>query len=325
MKIIITGALGHIGSKLIRELPVAFPGAELILLDNLSAQRYCSLFDLPVEGNYRFLQEDVLRADLTSLFKGAACVVHLAAITNAADSFDNAQQVELVNFDGTERVANACVQTQCPLIFLSTTSVYGTQDQVVDESCPSSDLKPQSPYAESKLRAERLLQSLGEAKALNFIILRLGTIFGTSIGMRFHTAINKFCWQAVTGQPVTVWRTARYQNRPYLDLKDAVAAIRMVIERNLFDRRIYNVVTANASVDEIISIIKQHVSDLVVEYVDSRIMNQLSYNVSNERFSTLGFEFEGNLEEGIAETIELLRGVRSSYQPNPLSVLEQHL
>ena len=64
-----------------------------------------------------------------------------------------------------------------------------------------------------------------EKAGLRFITCRFGTIFGTSIGMRFHTAVNKFCWQAVIGQPITVWRTALHQYRPYLDLKDAVKAI----------------------------------------------------------------------------------------------------
>ena len=32
---------------------------------------------------------------------------------------------------------------------------------------------------------------------LKFTTLRLGSIFGSSIGMRFHTAVNKFCWQAL--------------------------------------------------------------------------------------------------------------------------------
>jgi nucleoside-diphosphate-sugar epimerase len=43
MKIVVTGALGHIGSRLIRALPDAFPDAEIVLLDDLSTQRYCSL------------------------------------------------------------------------------------------------------------------------------------------------------------------------------------------------------------------------------------------------------------------------------------------
>ena len=227
MKIVVTGALGHIGSRLIRELPAIFPEAQIVLMDNLSTQRYCSLFNLPATGQYRFLEADVLAADLTSIFEGAAVVVHLAAITDATNSFQNKEAIERVNFSGTERVAQACRQVGCALIFPSTTSVYGSQAAEVDENCPSSDLRPQSPYAEAKLAAEQLLHRLGEEKGLKFITCRFGTIFGTSIGMRFHTAVNKFCWQAVMGQPLTVWTTAMHQYRPYLDLDDAVAAIKV--------------------------------------------------------------------------------------------------
>jgi nucleoside-diphosphate-sugar epimerase len=313
MKIVVTGALGHIGSRLIRELPAMFPDAEIVMLDNLLTQRYCSLFNLPASGQYRFLEDDVLTADLPSIFDGATVVVHLAAITDAANSFQIKGEVEQVNFNGTERVAQACRQVDCALIFPSTTSVYGSQAEVVDEDCPFSDLKPQSPYAEAKLKAERLLQKLGEEKDLKFVICRFGTIFGTSIGMRFHTAVNKFCWQAVMGQPLTVWKTALHQNRPYLDLGDAVKAITFIIQKKIYDGRVYNVVTTNSSVSSIVDIISRHVADISVKYVDSKIMNQLSYHVSNKRFRDLGFKFEGDLEQGIDKTIDLLKGVRQEY------------
>src|SRR4051812_27834175 len=151
-KIVVTGALGHIGSRLIRRLPEHFPETEILLLDDLSTQRYCSLFDLPTSGKFEFVEADILKSDLAALFSEADAVVHLAAITNAAGSFEIAEQVEMVNFNGTERVAQACVQSKTPLMFLSTTSVYGTQSDEVDEECPLSDLQPQSPYAESKLK-----------------------------------------------------------------------------------------------------------------------------------------------------------------------------
>ena len=311
-KIVVTGALGHIGSRLIRKLPAALPEARFVLLDDLSTQRYCSLFDLPAPAAFQFIEADILKTELVPLFTGARAVIHLAAITNAAGSFENAAQVEMVNFDGTERVARACVAAQSPLVFLSTTSVYGTQSDLVDEACPVADLQPQSPYAESKLKSEQLLKNLAVEAGLRHVIMRLGTIFGTSIGMRFHTAINKFCWQAVTGQPITVWRTALDQRRPYLDLTDCVDAIEFAIQRDLFDGNIYNVLTLNATVREIVEIISAHVDGLAVEYVDTRIMNQLSYTVLNDRFRKLGFEFRGCLEKGIADTIELLRGIRCS-------------
>lgn len=309
MRIVITGALGHIGSALLRSLTRDFPGVELLLVDNLSAQRYCSLFDLPADGRFRFVEADVLTADLPELFGGADAVVHLAAITNAAGSFENQAEVERVNFDGTERVARACLTTGARLLFVSTTSVYGAQVEVVDEDCPPQDLKPQSPYAESKLRAERLLADLGD-DGLRFVTCRFGTIFGPSIGMRFHTAVNKFCWQAALGQPLTVWRSALHQRRPYLELGDATRAVAFLLRRDGFDCRVYNVLTINATVTQIVGAIRRVVPDVRVEEVDSRIMNQLSYTVSSKRFEALGFDFRGDLERAIEDTFRHLQGLR---------------
>ena len=222
MKLLITGPLGHIGSKLIREIQ---PGdfEEVILMDNMLTQRYPSLFNLPEGVPFRFLEADVRTVDLNAVCEGVGAVVHLAAITDAAGSVDKADLVEQVNFEATRRVAEACAKTGAGLIFLSTTSVYGSQDEVVDEDCPIDQLQPQSPYADSKLRSEQLLAELGKTLGLRYVICRFGTIFGTSVGMRFHTAVNKFVWQACLGEPVTVWRTAMDQRRPYLDLEDAVA------------------------------------------------------------------------------------------------------
>lgn len=306
MKIVVTGALGHIGSSLIRRLPLSFSDVEVVMLDNLSTQRYCSLFNLPSGCKYRFIEGDVLDCDLDGIFRGASVVIHLAAITNAEGSFQIKDQVEKVNVEGTMRVVQACLKAGCSMIFVSTTSVYGTQNEEVDEDCSGAELKPQSPYAESKLKAERYLQEMA-GKGLRVAICRFGTIFGASVGMRFHTAINKFCWQAIMGQPITVWRTAMDQVRPYLDLGDAVRALIFITSNKLYNGHIYNVVTVNESVRHITEIISRYVPGLSIQYVDSRIMNQLSYRVSSNRFRDKGFQFSGNLEEGIRATLDLLR------------------
>jgi UDP-glucose 4-epimerase len=307
MKIVVTGALGHIGSRLIRELPHAIPNCEILMLDDLSTQRYCSLFNLPSEGTYRFVEADVLKHDLKPLFKSADAIIHLAAITNAAGSFSNPEQVEEVNFIGTERVAQACVEVNSPLIFPSTTSVYGTQAMLVDEECSVDELKPQSPYAESKLKAEKLLEQMGISVGLRFVICRFGTICGTSPGMRFHTAVNKFCWQAVMGQPLTVWRTALHQKRPYLSLADGVEALKFILQKGLYDNRVYNVVTDNLTPADLIRMIEMCAIKPEIQYTDSQIMNLLSYEVSNRRFSEQGFAFSGSIKQDIFDTVALLR------------------
>lgn len=306
MKIVVTGALGHIGSRLVRELAHSFPEARIVLLDNLASQRYCSLFDLPGKGRFQFHEADVLLEDLVRYFDGAEAVVHLAALANAAESFTKKEQVEKVNVLGTEKVARACLTIGCGLIFASTTSVYGSQSAVVDEDCPAADLKPQSPYAESKLRAEQLLQNLGDSEGLRFVICRFGTVFGVSPGMRFDTAVNKFCWQAAHGRPVTVWRSALHQLRPYLDLSDCTEAVAFLIRRALYERAVYNVLTLNATVSQVLREIERFVADLSIQLEDVPIMNQLSYQVSDSRFKAMGFAPRGDLTRGIEETLRLL-------------------
>jgi nucleoside-diphosphate-sugar epimerase len=284
---------------------------DVCLLDDFSTQRFPSLFHLPDGIPLRFVEGDILTADLSTLLRGVDVVVHLAARTNAEASAERAEEVERVNFEGTERVARACAVNGSKLIFLSTTSVYGVQQAEVDEECPIDLLKPQSPYADSKLKAELLLGKMRSSTNLRFVICRFGTIFGTSPGMRFHTAVNKFIWQACTGTPLTVWSSALDQNRPYLDLEDAVRAIHFMIERDLFSAEIYNVLTLNATVRQIVDCISEFVPDVNVRMVDSRIMNQLSYTVSCRKLTNVGFHFTGNLRQRVAETVALLKGVRS--------------
>ena len=307
-KIVVTGALGHIGSRLIRELPRALGDLEVVMIDNLATQRYASLYDLPPAGRYRFIEADVMDCELRTVLDGAEAVFHLAALTDAAGSFATREKVEATNFGLTRRVAEACVETGTAMFFTSSTSVYGTQQQSVDESCPEDRLQPQSPYAETKLREEQLLRTMGREDGLRHVVCRFGTIFGPSPGMRFHTAVNKFCWQAVLGQPLTVWRTALDQMRPYLDLDDAVRAMVHVLRAPLFDAGLYNVLTANQTVDDVIRVIRSHVPDVKIEFVETPIMNQLSYEVRNNRFVSTGFEFRGNVQRGIEQTISLLRG-----------------
>jgi UDP-glucose 4-epimerase len=306
MKVVVTGALGHIGSALVRQLPLHFPDAEIVMLDNMATQRYASLFDLPTVGRYRFIEADVRTANLRQIIHGAYVVVHLAAMTDAAGTFDRAAELEANNFDGTKAVAAACQAVGARLVLLSSTSVYGTQNGLVSEDCALEELKPQSPYATTKLREEGLVQSVAENQGLRAIVFRFGTIFGASVGMRYHTAVNKFCWQAVMNQPLSVWRSAYDQKRPYLDLFDAIRAITFVIKEDLFDGRVYNVLTLNATVRDIVGCIREFVPNLQLSYVDNAIMNQLSYEVSCKRFMDCGFTVAGEMRSGIGSTIALL-------------------
>lgn len=303
MKIVVTGALGHIGSHLIRKLGESFDHPEIVMTDDMSTQRYCSLFNLPKNATYRFQEGKLQTADIDSLISGAAAVIHLSAITDAAGTADKPDAVYQNNFGGTKAVAEACMKAGVPFLFPSTTSVYGSQSTLVDEDCQ--ELQPQSPYADTKIKEENLVRELTK-NGLKGVICRFGTIYGISEGMRFHTAVNKFCWQAVLGQEITVWETALDQKRPYLDLNDCVRAVAWIVKKNLFDGKTYNIVSGNHTVRNVVDEIKKTIPDAKIKFVQHKIMNQLSYEVSSERFKAQGFEFQGKLSSGISDTMKLL-------------------
>ena len=95
----------------------------------------------------------------------------------------------------TKKVVQYAKKYKVPLIFPSSTSVYGKmKDNDTLEEYQTNKLFPQSPYAKIKLKEEKIIKA--NLKSGKYVIIRLGTIVGVSSGMRFHTAVNKFCYQA---------------------------------------------------------------------------------------------------------------------------------
>jgi len=306
LNILITGALGHIGSRLSRELSEKCPEIKLYLIDNLSTQRYFSLFNHPHTDRVQFLFGDILDSKLYEKIPSVDVVLHLAALTDAESSFKEPKRVEEINVGGTRLISDFCIKHSIPLIYFSTTSVYGSSLKLVTEDALEKDLNPQSPYATTKLNGEKMIQELGNS-GLNYLILRMGTIFGFSPGMRFHTVVNKFCWESSLGLPLSVWKTAYLQKRPYLYLGDAIQAVLFLLNRGIYDLETYNVLTLNTTVQNIVETIQEFLPETQINTVDSLAMNQLSYEVSDQKFKELGFKSAGNLRDGIKEVLDQLK------------------
>ena len=309
MRVLVTGGLGHIGSALIRDPKIREIAGSIEIVDDLSSERYASLYHLPSDRPVSFRRQsvqDLVESDLSDV----DVVVHLAAQTDATASLDQRDRVFSNNLGSTVHLASLAQATDTRLIFASTTSVYGSQSSRVDEDC--NELLPQSPYAECKLQEEEVLRTLAE-RGLDVVILRLGTIAGPSPGMRFHTAVNKFCLQARLGEPLTVWSTAWDQVRPYLDVHDSAEAIAWAVSADRGSHagvaRLYNVVTENLSVKDIVARVQEAFGEVEVRFTDSRIMNQLSYEVCADRIATAGFAPAGSVRDSIAQTAAWLDGI----------------
>lgn len=309
MNILITGALGHIGSKLIRYLPKKFKNSKFYLIDDLRTQRYMSLINLPKDSQFKFYDEPISKKLIENIISKIDLVIHLAAITDAASSFGKSNKIKKNNYENTKLICDLCLANKKKIIFISSTSVYGSSDKIMYED--DDNLNPQSPYADIKIREEKYIQKLSKKNNLQSLILRFGTIVGFSYGMRFHTAVNKFCYQASIGQSLTVWKTSLNQKRPYLGLNDACRSIEFLIKKNKFNGDKFNILSENLSVKSIVNVIRSH-KKVRLKMVSNKIMNQLTYVVSTKKIEGLNFKFKDNLKKLILEELKHFDNINSA-------------
>ena len=299
MRLIITGGLGHIGTGLLDNLNSLNSLKKILIIDNLISNKINPLFKFKSKIPVKFIDDDIINLKFHKILKKNDIIIHLAAITNATESFYIKNKIFKNNFNSTKRIVDQAASKKIKCIFFSSTSVYGSNHKVMFED-DINNLNPQSPYAKCKIKEEKYILNAFKNKNLKGTILRLGTIFGTSKGMRFHTAVNKFCYQAAFKKPLTIWKTAYNQKRPYLDLNDAVSCIKFIINKNLFQNKIYNVATANLSIKDLLKNIKKY-NKIKIKLVSNKIMNQLSYEANCKKLEKEGFRFNGNLDKQICK------------------------
>lgn len=304
MNILITGVLGHIGSSLLDNLSKIKNLKKVYLIDNARSNNLNILFNLKNKRvKINFIYGDLINKKIFNKINDKIhTVIHLASITNAEQSFKNKKLIFENNYSIFKNVVNFCLKKNARLIHLSSTSVYGQSEKIVDENFK--DLEPRSPYAEEKLLEENYLKRL---KKIKFITFRLGTISGISKGMRFHTAVNKFCLKTILGEEIPVWTNALHQYRPYCSLKDATNAIIQIINQNAFDNQIYNVLTKNYTVNQILKIIKDNNFKFKIKKTNTPILNQFFYGVSNKKFTKFRIKMNGSVKKDIKETLNLLK------------------
>lgn len=307
MNLLITGCSGHIGSYLINNIFKIKKIKKCFIVDNFNSTQINSLFNSKKKNNLKFYNLDISKKNSLHKFKKIDYVIHLASLTNAAGSFDKKKEMYVNNINCMRNIINFCKIKKAKLIHISSTSVYGKQTSLVDENCEKKYLKPQSPYADIKLIEEEMLKK--NTKYLKYVTFRFGTISGVSKGMRFHTAVNKFCLNAAINEPITVYKTALNQYRPYLSLRDAYKVFKYTIEKDLFKNDIYNALSENCTVNQILQKIRKYKKKIKTKFVFSEIMNQLSYHVDKKKLNNEGLYLRSKIETDIKNTLQLLDNI----------------
>ena len=309
MKVLITGACGHIGSFVAENIHKIKSISKAILVDNLKSNRFNSLYNLERKNNLSFFLRDLNNLNSLNNFHNVDVIIHCASMTNAEKSFGKEKEMYKNNLNCLKTVMKYCKNRNTKLIHLSSTSVYGKQTDLVDENCEKRFLKPQSPYAEIKLIEEKLLKK--NSNKLRYNTFRFGTITGVSKGIRFHTAVNKFCFNAAIGEKIEVYKTALHQYRPYLSIRDSFDVFKFCLEKNFFENDIFNILSGNFTVNQILNKIKKINKKIKIVYVNSPIMNQLSYHVDDQKIKNKGLVLKSNIDVDIKDTLSLFKYLKN--------------
>lgn len=209
MKILVTGAAGFIGSKLMHVL--ASRGDEVVGIDNLNDYYDVRLKQGRIEEfctgeRKRFIKMDIAdKQQLDALFdaEGFDAVVNLAAQAGVRYSITNPYAYLQSNLVGFLNILEACrFHSIKHLVFASSSSVYGLNSKVPYSEDDKVD-SPVSLYAASKKSNELMAHSYAKLYGIPCTGLRFFTVYGPwgrpdMAPMLFATAISK-------GQPIKVF------------------------------------------------------------------------------------------------------------------------
>lgn len=231
--ILVTGAAGFIGSRVVRLL--LDRGHEVTGIDNLNDAYDVRLkqwrLEYPLGGRsgFTFRKQDITDLEgLRALVKGHRfdAVINLAARAGVRPSVDNPWSYYKTNVIGTLNLLVLCRDLGVPkLVLASTSSVYGNGDRPFREDAPTS--RPISPYAASKKAAEELCHTYHHLFGLDVTVLRYFTVYGPA--GRPDMSIYRFIHWISRGEPVYLHGDGR-QERDFTYVEDiargTVAAMR---------------------------------------------------------------------------------------------------
>ncbi|MFT7618909.1 MAG: nucleoside-diphosphate-sugar epimerase [Planctomycetota bacterium] len=309
MHVLITGGAGYLGSVLTRHL--LNEHHEVRVLDCLLHGPQDHLSELEDVDEFEFIQGDIRDTETVAhALNGIDAVVHLAGIVGDPACAREPDLAQEVNYDASIRLHDAAIAAGVKrFLFASTCSNYGRMMDASGYVTESSELRPVSLYARSKVEFEQHLLAKcehGIPPAAVPILLRFATLFGMSPRMRFDLTVNEFTRDLVRDRHLVVYGEQFW--RPYVHVFDAARAILMALSSSAEEvaGQVFNVgdTTENYKKGQLVTMICEAVGgDLEIERV-TKNEDPRDYRVSFDRIKTvLGFEITKTVPDGIHEVM----------------------
>lgn len=286
-KVLLVGGAGYIGGLtcdyLIKD------GFDVTVYDNL-------LYEDRFLKEIPFIYGDI--RDTVSLYNASEnfdIIVLMAALVGDPACSVDPILTEEINYRSIEKFCSI-VSSKKHLIFMSTCSVYGSQEGLLDENSPTN---PLSSYALTKLKAEKHILELGGT------VFRLGTVFGlgdTYSRLRMDLVVNVLTMKAVKTGQITI--NGGEQWRPIIAVKDIAGYVTEACREQY--KGIFILCKENVVIRELGEKIANLVPDTTVTYVDISFQDARNYMVDNSKsLETFKYKPSVTVEEEVNRMIKL--------------------
>ncbi len=323
-KVLVTGADGFIGSHLVEKL--------LSLGYKVRALSYYNSFNYwgHLEEFYREYPEqlEVVSGDVRDpglcrkICEGIEVVFHLAALIPIPYSYIAPHSYVQTNVEGTLNMLVAARDLGVRrFVHASTSEVYGTaQYTPIDEKHP---LNPQSPYAATKLGADKMALSFYMSFDLEVVVVRPFNTYGPRQSAR--AVIPTVILQALEGNQIKLGNVDTARDFNYVS--DTVEGIILAgLSDNLLGEEV-NIGSGKAyKVREIVELVGQILrKDLIIQTDPERLRPdksevRLLLCSSDKLRSACGWEPKVSLKEGLERTIEWFKNHRRFYKSDIYNV-----
>jgi hypothetical protein len=140
--------------------------------------------------------------------------------------------------------------------------------------------------------------------------------------MNFHTAVNRFCWNALNNLKIPVWEDSYDITSPYLSLRNLIKFIdQYIIVKNIsHESKVLNLVSHNSSPNSIVKIIQQFMPEVKVELINKNNPRTKNLFVTSSNSRIKQFMNEESIGLDIEETFNLFNNrlfTWDNYYNNP--------